>query len=196
MAAAQKRRGDLLEAEVTDRLLQVGRQDRTIRQILANVPQGILMWRKGRLEALNPEGEKWLAKDTLTWDRPVFNFTRALIDQGTVTESVVRVDEVLAEVRAIKLEGAEPEERWVIYVRQAQEEPAAIGVKPAANLDILGAMLAEMLPNARSDEERAALVQIGRQVQRLERMRHAAAPEAAEAAEEVDAAGTIGEEPA
>jgi DNA-binding response OmpR family regulator len=196
MAAAQKRRGDLLEAEVTDRLLQVGRQDRTIRQILANVPQGILMWRKGRLEALNPEGEKWLAKDTLTWDRPIFNFTRALIEQGTVTESVVRVDEVLAEVRAVKLEGNEAEDRWVIYARQAQEEPTAPGVKPAANLDVLGAMLAEMLPGARSDEERAALVQIGRQIHHLERMRHLATPEPAEAADELDAPGQIGERPA
>jgi len=43
MAEAQRRRGDMLEDEVTDRLRQISRQENAYQRLLSNLPQGIIL---------------------------------------------------------------------------------------------------------------------------------------------------------
>jgi DNA-binding NtrC family response regulator len=76
MAEVQKKRGDLLQDEVADRLKQVNRQDREMRQILATLPEGILIVGGRRaVVPYNPAAQRFQSLDAqppiarwrLTW---------------------------------------------------------------------------------------------------------------------------------
>jgi CheY-like chemotaxis protein len=84
MAEAQRRRGDMLEDEVTDRVRQMGRQEQTYRQLLAKLPQGIIMVSSnGRYLPRNPAAERWLARDERSQAKPIHSFLDKLaVHQG------------------------------------------------------------------------------------------------------------------
>ncbi len=72
MAEIQRRRGDMLEQEVADRLLQVSRQDREMREIMAQLPEGILILGGNRgLVPGNDFGKRWLELDLASAEGPI-----------------------------------------------------------------------------------------------------------------------------
>jgi len=75
MAAAQRRRGDMLEDEVTDRVRQISRQEQAYRLMLAKLPTGIIVASSnGHYLPRNPAAERWLARDQQSSDRPIHAF--------------------------------------------------------------------------------------------------------------------------
>ncbi|MEX0788726.1 MAG: response regulator [Anaerolineales bacterium] len=103
MGAAQRRRGDLLEEEVQDRLLQVRRLDRETRQMLAHIPEGILVEVRGRAMPSNTHAEKWLSHDAASPDRPLSAFLEALSEGSGDRQELIRLDGTTLEVKAVDL---------------------------------------------------------------------------------------------
>lgn len=93
MAEAQRRRGDMLEDEVTDRVRQISRQEQAYRQLLAKLPQGIVMVSSnGRFLPRNPAAERWLARDERSESHPIRTFFERLTEhQGQEYQARARL---------------------------------------------------------------------------------------------------------
>jgi DNA-binding response OmpR family regulator len=75
MAEAQKRRGDMLEDEVTDRIQQVQKKGRDLMDILSCLPNGVLVVDdQARVSLSNPEAEKLLAREAKQSEQPFQQF--------------------------------------------------------------------------------------------------------------------------
>ena len=79
MAEIQRRRGDLLEAEVTERIQQLRKSQRELLDILALLPEGILVLSgEGKIVLTNPGAERWLAREHRAKDRPIQGYIQQL----------------------------------------------------------------------------------------------------------------------
>lgn len=149
MAKAQKRRGDMLEDEVTDRLRQFRRQEETYREMLAQLPQGIILASvNGRHMAKNPAGESWLAEDARSEDRPIERFLEGLVNlDGEPAEEMVDLAGKRLRLRANPLgDGPETVERLVLV----EEVQAAAGSVPIGDISPMVVRLSEDLSRIRS----------------------------------------------
>ncbi len=108
MAKAQKRRGDMLEDEVTDRFRQLQRQEKTYRELLAQLPQGIILASiNGMNLPKNPAAERWLAEDSVAPDRPITHFLRDLVSaNGGPLERSIELSGERLKLRASALQPA------------------------------------------------------------------------------------------
>lgn len=83
LAEIQRRRGDLLEAEVTERIRQMRRKQQDLVDLLACLPQGVLVLdAEGRTALSNPLAEEWLARDARDPRHPL----RTLLSSVTASE--------------------------------------------------------------------------------------------------------------
>ena len=103
IGTAQRKRGDLLEAEVEDRLIQVRRLDRETRQMLAHIPEGILVEVRGRALPSNSHAENWLSRDAATPDQPLAAFLGGLSEGSGDRQELIRLDGTTLEVKAVDL---------------------------------------------------------------------------------------------
>lgn len=72
LAESQRRRGDLLEAEVTERIRQMRQKQQDVVDLLARLPLGLLVVdADGRVLLSNPRGEAWLAEDARHEPQPL-----------------------------------------------------------------------------------------------------------------------------
>lgn len=93
MAEAQRRRGDMLEDEVTDRLRQLNRQEHAYRDLLARLPVGIIVASSnGIYQAKNPTAERWLSRDENSRERHLRRFMNEL--KGEKRREIVRIREI------------------------------------------------------------------------------------------------------
>lgn len=86
LAEVQRRRGDLLEAEVTERIRQMRRKQQDLVDLLARLPQGVLVLdAEGRTTLSNPLAEEWLARDARDPGHPL----RTLLSTVSVPDEPV-----------------------------------------------------------------------------------------------------------
>jgi CheY-like chemotaxis protein len=91
MAEAQKRRGDMLQDEVTDRIQQVQKKQRELMEILSRLPNGVLVVDdQGRVSLSNPEVERLLAVEAKT---DVHSLQQFIDDSGdSFAESKLQIE--------------------------------------------------------------------------------------------------------
>ncbi|MFP3855099.1 MAG: response regulator [Anaerolineales bacterium] len=174
MAEAQRRRGDLLEDEVTDRVRQLSRQEQAYRQLLANLPQGIVVVSSnGRYLPRNPAAERWLARDERSQDRPIRTFLEALAQtNGHELRTNIKLFGRELHLRATAISANETVVERLVTIEDTSEIKRALAAEIEPVILQMNRTLNRLDLNelANGDE----LVEIARQVQRLQSFTHGA----------------------
>lgn len=147
MAEAQRRRGDMLEDEVADRLRQLGRQDHAYRELLANLPIGIIVASSnGMYQAKNPAGERWLARDETTRDRKLARFLKSLqSDQGRRSRLMVEIAGRQLRLRAMLLNRHGENAEWLVVVEDMSDGARMVAERVAPHVSGLASLLSPRL---------------------------------------------------
>lgn len=169
MAEAQRRRGDLLEDEVTDRVRQLSRQEQAYRQLLGKLPYGIIMASSnGRFLPRNPAAERWLALDESSRGHPIQAFMEGLSEAGRrMVSEVVRLDGRDLRLRAAWVaQTGEVVERLVLI-----EDLTEMTRSLAKEIEPAVSRLSQNLARLNLDQigDREAYLEMARQVRQLER---------------------------
>lgn len=171
MAKAQKRRGDMLEDEVTDRFRQLQRQEKTYRELLAQLPQGIILASvNGRHMPKNPAAESWLAEDAISDERPISGFLEGLMNgNGGPLETYVELSGRKLRLRASAL-GHQDDgvERVVVIEELGQGAPPDVASRLEVAVARLGQDLSLLRYGRSSYRGRDVLQDMAEQVRSLE----------------------------
>lgn len=172
MAEVQKKRGDLLQEEVAERLKQLNRQDREMRQILASLPEGILIVGGRRaVVPYNPAAQEFLALDAQTADRPLTAYLEIARGLERPEPRLVSMAGKTLRLTAVDLSKDRDRRGRVVVVRDLTEEGRDISQDLGRPLIGLAQGLAQLLARKPAEEERETLLQMARHLQLLEAMR-------------------------
>jgi DNA-binding response OmpR family regulator len=181
MAAIQRRRGDMLEQEVADRLLQVSRLDREMREIMAQLPEGILILGGNRgLVPGNESGKRWLEKDLASPDHPIETYMRTARAQEDPLPRLAYLDGRTLQLTAIRLSKQGAKGSRVVVIRDLTEEGREITGEMVAPLAGLAHGLARLLAYSRDLDERDVILEMVRHLKALEGLRQSYAGSATE----------------
>ncbi len=176
MGGIQKRRGDMLEEEASERLKQVNRQDREIRKILAHLPEGVVIigGHRGVLPA-NPAAQAWLTHDARTSDRPIASYLDAVREGRSNGQRMVSLGGKTLQLSAVELGKSGDRTSRVVIIRDLSEEGRELGGEMAAPLHRLAQDLSHLLNRWAPGVDRDTLLRMARQVQALDNLRSALA---------------------
>ena len=133
MAEIQRRRGDLLEAEVTDRIQLMRRRQQDTAEMLARLPVGIIVAdAEGRLLLTNGVAEEWLKRRTTGGKQPLQDYFSRLIPPTYSTTTDVPLDDLTLRVIAQPLPPVQGKIRTLVVVQE--REPAVPGGSEAGSL--------------------------------------------------------------
>ncbi len=172
LGEVQKKRGDLLQDEVSERLKQVNRQDREMRQILATLPEGILIV-GGRRAVVpsNPAAQEFLALDAQTHDHPLSTYLELARSYECPEPRLVSMARRTLRLTAVDLSRERDHRGRVVVVRDLTEEGRDISQDLERPVIGLAQSLAQLLSRKPPEDERELLMHMARQVQALEAMR-------------------------
>ncbi|MGA9533458.1 MAG: response regulator [Anaerolineales bacterium] len=170
MAEAQRRRGDMLEDEVTDRLHQISRQENAYQRLLANLPQGIIVASSnGRYLPRNPPAERWLAADEHSQDQPIRAFLESLrTADGVDVEGRVRLAGRQLQLRARKISSVPGMVERLVTIDDLSDINRVVGERIGPVVAKLAQALSQIDIEMVSD--RGILLDMSRQVRILERI--------------------------
>ncbi len=172
MAEIQRRRGDMLEQEVADRLLQVSRQDREMREIMAQLPEGILILGGNRgLVPGNNSGKRWLERDLDSPDHPITSYLDSVRGREAFEPSLVYLDDRTLQLTTIRLSSPGAAGSRVVVIRDLTEEGREITSEMVTPLAGMAQGLARLLSLARTPEEREVILQLVKNLRALEALR-------------------------
>jgi len=118
LAAAQRKRGDLLEAEVTKRVQQLRQQHKGLMDLLGALPDGVLVvGDDGRIKLRSPVAEKWLTEELKSENQPIRDFVVKSHTAGGSWETQVRLGEHELLLRSEDLPSVEKINRRVVVIR-------------------------------------------------------------------------------
>ncbi|HEX9797321.1 MAG TPA: response regulator [Anaerolineales bacterium] len=168
MAEAQRRRGDMLEDEVTDRVRQYGRQEQAYRQLLAKLPTGIIVASSnGHYLPRNPAAERWLARDEQSSDHPIRSFLDHLSTlDGHDGEARIRLAGREVRLRASKMTADGPVVERLVMIDDMSQISQGLGQELAPVVAQMSHDLNMFDLDQISDPE--IFLDIARQVHRLE----------------------------
>jgi PAS domain-containing protein len=125
MAEIQKRRGDLLEAEVGDRIQQLRKSQRELLDLLALLPEGVLVLSaEGKIVLTNPSAERWLAREYQTKDRPIQNYIQQLVQGKARAIEMISLHGHTLSLTALELPAQEDKRRLAMLIRDETEVEA------------------------------------------------------------------------
>ena len=125
LAKIQQRRGDMLEEEVTDRVSQLQRRRRELLDLLASLPDGVLVVEPGgRVVTSNPTADIWLAKDRSDPDHPIHKYLESLHEEWASSEWEIDLAGTSLELTMRPIPKTTTAERKVVVIKELgkQEE--------------------------------------------------------------------------
>ena len=126
MSEAQKRRGDMLEDEVTSRVRQLRLKQKGLIDLLNCLPDGILVVEEGgKLVLTSPKAEEWLARDRRSDEQPIQQFISQVHSEWAEYTQEVQLDGEDLRLIAVDYPNPEGVKRKAILMRDVEEE--AIG---------------------------------------------------------------------
>jgi len=130
----QRRRGDMLEEEVTERVQQLQRRRKELMELLASLPDGVMVVEgTGRIMMTNPIADTWMAHDRQDPGRPIQTYLETLHEDWAAEEwEVELVGEKLSLVTST-LAGSDGL-RKVVVIRSRPVAREAIGPEEAIKL--------------------------------------------------------------
>ncbi|MCH8875636.1 MAG: response regulator [Chloroflexi bacterium] len=127
-AKAQKRRGDMLEDEVAERVRQLQKNQKGLLDLLSSLPDGILVVEPGGKVVLSsPVGERWLAQDQKTEDRPIHTFIIQIHAEMPEPSADVTVNGVELHLMSADFRDDGEVKRKAIIIREIEEDRAGAG---------------------------------------------------------------------
>ncbi|GMR10373.1 MAG: hypothetical protein BMS9Abin28_1194 [Anaerolineae bacterium] len=127
-AEAQKRRGDMLEDEVAERVRQLQKNQKGLLDLLGSLPDGILVVEQGGKVVLSsPVGERWLAHDQNTEDRPIHTFINQVHAEMPESSAEVKVNDVDLHLMSANFRDDGEVKRKAIIIREVEEDRAGAG---------------------------------------------------------------------
>ncbi len=119
LAAAQRRRGDLLEAEVTERVQKLRQRHKETMDLLGALPDGVLVvGEDGRIILRSPVAEKWLTLELKSENQPIRDFIVKAYTAGGSWETQVRLGGHVLNLRSEELPAIDDHKRRVVIIRE------------------------------------------------------------------------------
>jgi len=135
LAEIQRRRGDMLEAEVTDRIRQMRRRQQDMIDLLARLPEGVLVVDgEGRILLSNAPAEEWLAREARLEVQPLRRYLSMLVPPRRPTTSETEIDGVYLRLTAQPLPPEEGKPRTLVTIGEASDEGAEVRRKLSESL--------------------------------------------------------------
>ncbi|MCH8340737.1 MAG: response regulator [Chloroflexi bacterium] len=127
-AEAQKRRGDMLEDEVAERVRQLQKNQKGLLDLLSSLPDGILVVEQGGKVVLSsPVGERWLAQDQNTEDQPIHTFINQIHAEMPEPSADVTVNGVELHLMSADFRDDGEVKRKAVIIREIEEDRAGAG---------------------------------------------------------------------
>ncbi|MFN2147434.1 MAG: response regulator [Anaerolineales bacterium] len=135
MAEIQRRRGDMLEDEVTERVQQLQRRRREMLDLLASLPDGVLVVEEGgRIVMTNPLADEWLAKDRQQAGQPIQRYLETLYEDWAANSIPVDIAGEQLTLVAKSLAGSDRPRKVVVIRARIDDEEQAIGPDEAMDM--------------------------------------------------------------
>jgi DNA-binding response OmpR family regulator len=130
MANVQRRRGDMLEDEVAERVLQLRQRQRNLIDILGSLPDGVVVVGEGgRIILSSPVAEKWLARELRSVGQPIKYFLEKVHDEWAENSIEVEVGSHALRLLAVDLPSDEDMKRKVVIIREIENGRADLRPK-------------------------------------------------------------------
>lgn len=122
LAGIQKRRGDMLEDEVTERVQQLQKRRREMLDMLASMPDGVLVVEEGgRIVMTNPVADDWLKLDREQRGQPIQTYLDTLHEEWAAKEWEVNLGHYLLDIVSNEMPPYEGKPRKIAVIREKQE---------------------------------------------------------------------------
>lgn len=122
LAGIQKRRGDMLEEEVTERVGQLQKRRREMVDMLASLPDGVLVVEEeGRIVMTNPVADQWLKLDREQRGQPIQTYLNTLHEEWSAREWEVNLGPYLLDLVSNPMPDYEGVPRKIVVIREQQE---------------------------------------------------------------------------
>jgi len=127
-AEAQRRRGDMLEDEVAERVQQIQKKQKGLLDLLGSLPDGILVVEEGGKVVLSsPVGERWLARDGKSGSQPIHAFISQVNAPAAERTAKVRVEEHDFQLIAVDFPADGETRRKAVIIREVESEGIGAG---------------------------------------------------------------------
>lgn len=167
----QRRRGDMLEAEVADRIQQLRRSLRELPDLLAHFPDGVLIVDPaGKILMSNPAAERWLAVEMRSAESPIQKYLRVLRENWVPFSDYVAVGARTVRLSSADLSAEDDKKRMVVFIQDVGALAEGINrssMKPLATLKRGLAWLYQQRPEELTAE---VIKHLAHQVALLERL--------------------------
>ncbi len=119
MVASQRKRGDLLEEEVTQRVQQLRQRHKELMDLLGALPDGVIVvGEDGRVKLRSPVAEKWLTIELNSVNQPIRDFIVKAHAAGGSWETQVHLGDHILNLRTVELPVVEQQKRRVVIIRE------------------------------------------------------------------------------
>jgi DNA-binding response OmpR family regulator len=119
MVASQRKRGDLLEAEVTERVQQLRQRHKELMDLLGALPDGVIVvGDDGRIRLRSPVAENWLTIELNSENQPIRDFIVKAHAAGGSWETQVTLGDHILNLRSVELPLIDESKRRVVIVRE------------------------------------------------------------------------------
>lgn len=171
MAESQKRRGDLLEEELTERVHMTRKRQRELIDILACLPDGVVVVdESGRVVLSSPVAEKWLARELRMGEQPIQRYLETVHDEWAEEEMEVELGEHKLKLLAVDLPVEAKKERKVVVIRMVEVDEAEIGDRLLEPVADLKRGLSRLYKTTTDSEQSALLRKMATDVAQLEEL--------------------------
>ena len=127
-AEAQKRRGDMLEDEVAQRVQQLQKTQKGLLDLLGSLPDGVLVVEEGGKVVLSsPVGERWLSQDKKTEEQAINVFVGQIHAESPETYTDVTIDGVDLHLMSANFPNDGEAKRKAVIIREVEDDAAGAG---------------------------------------------------------------------
>jgi CheY-like chemotaxis protein len=171
LAETQRRRGDMLEAEVTDRIRQMRRRQQDMVDLLARLPQGLVVVDgDGRVVLSNALAEKWLGQEARESHQPLRRYLSTVKPPARPMTGEVEIGGETIRVTVQGLPGSDGKGRTLVILEKGGEGSELVAERVASTLEKIKPALA-WLERQDLDERGGEVVRgLAVQIDALERL--------------------------
>ena len=171
MAQTQRRRGDMLEDEVTQRVQQLRQRQRDLLDLLGSLPDGVIVVEEGgRVLLSSPVAEKWLARELRSDGQPIQRFLETVHDEWAEDTVEISVGSHVLRLTAADLSSEDEKKRKVVIIHEKEDIPTEVNPQLSDPLAHLKQGLAWLYNKKIGMEVSEVLKNLALQVSELERL--------------------------
>jgi DNA-binding response OmpR family regulator len=169
MAEIQRRRGDLLEDEVTQRLSQLRQRQKELLDLLGSLPDGVVVVEEGgRVVLSSPVAEKWLARELRSGEQRIQRFIEKVHDEWAEECVEIEVGAHALFLTAVELPSETEKKRKVVIIREVKRSSPGIQPRLAEPLETLKKGLAWLYQKRLDHGATELLIYLAKQVSDME----------------------------